>query len=146
MKRLFVALGVALLPFIALLAFFSLRPPADSVTPQEIARQLESGYMQVDRAEGYCELQGTEEFAVLFDVENWKKIGYSAQNPVLTLEFSEEYYLYLYENGVVQAYDGYASPTKKGSVYYETGADVQAILDCVERYAVTENFRLRWQG
>lgn len=149
MKRWVIAIGAALLPILLLIAallYLGLRPLADSVTPQKMAEVLEEGYMQVERAEGYCELQGNETFAALFRTESWDKISYSAGEPILILEFAEEYYLFLYENGVVQAYDGYASFKRSGSVYYQTGVDCKAVLDYVAAHGETEDLRLRWQG
>lgn len=91
----------------------------------------------------YYEMDTSDEFAALFQFENWELVSKApVEEPVLTLQFAELWVVHFYEGGQAAAHNGYASETRsKGSAYYEIPSKVpQKVIDYLKENAIPHEF------
>lgn len=72
-------------------------------------------------------LPGGEGLALLFG-EAEKAKGVSGEGSWITLHFGELYEFYIYENGIVEGFDGYAPRRTKSSAYYSANSNLHSAL------------------
>lgn len=119
---------VLILAIAGLIIGFVNRPLHSSVAVAGIqtATQVQPNSVLAKADDCYYEVDASDEFAALFQFENWELVSkVSAGEPVISLQFAELWVVNFYTDGLVAAHNGYApSRNYKGSAYYSIPLEV----------------------
>ena len=119
MKKRYLAGVLAILLFIAMLAYFN-RPFDDCITVEGIEVAIQSNSVLAKVSNSYYEVSASTDFSAVFQFDNWKSVSSLPNSEsVLTLQLSELWIVEFYDGGFVEAYNGYSAIGKKSRAYYD---------------------------
>lgn len=113
------------------ICLYTFRPVDTAISIDGLNSALQGEYILIKTDGDYYMIDGSEELPPLLQIDTWGKTNLSDNKVVIaTLHFAEQYELYLYDDGTVSAYNGYAPIGRKDEIAYAVSAD--AISDTIE--------------
>lgn len=136
------------LALVAVIAFtiahFTFMPLDSQITTYGLMSATEeTDYILVKANDEYFEIQGTTEFAALFEFSLWQqqKKEPSSGEPVLILRFAEAWIVEFFPDGMAMAHNGYASRCTKPDVCYAIPPNTaDALISYIETYGVKREY------
>lgn len=116
--------------------------PLDSYVTVEgiqMGTQTHENYVLAKSGDSYYETDPSDEFAALFQFEEWEMISVPPEGePLLSLQFAELWVVDIYSDGRVAAYNGYAPSTRcKDSACYSMPTEAVAqVIEYLEKNAI----------
>lgn len=106
---------------LALLRFLVFRKDNPRLLPEgldAVFKDSETVYIESDGL--YYECVGGEAFLEILATENWTaaKAFYGQTRPYIRIHIAELYEIYVYPDGRINSYDGYAGTKQKSNEYY----------------------------
>lgn len=137
----YIAFGIVILLWVAIIGAiigFINRPLDSYVTIEgiQMGTQTHENYILAKTGDSFYETDPSDEFAALFEFEEWKMVSSAPSgDSVLSLQFAELWVVDIYSDGLVAAYNGYASSTRcKDSAYYSMPAEaVEKIIEYLKQ-------------
>lgn len=144
-KRFIVLLIVAVVVVIVLISRFNCRAVSPNITVTGIksGTETQDNYILAKVEDKYYEIAPSTNFMQVFLFDEWENVSeISAEvDVVISLQFAELLVIDIYENGMIAAYDGYASRKYKSFAYYAMPVTaVETICDFLEENASSHEF------
>lgn len=118
--------------------------PLDSyvTTGRLMTAAKETNYILCKVEDEYFEIQGTDEFAALFEFNSWQQQKKaSVEEPVLILRFAEAWIAEFFSDGTITAHYGYASNGTKPDAHYLIPLSVSnELISYIETHGVQREF------
>lgn len=130
--KLLVPLAVVLV-LLAFVAYGFFGPVSPRITADGLRTELTriDGTVTLETKNGHYRVNASEDVASLFCLEQWQQLQYwqrredlTGKVPVMELPLGDEWYVAFYDDGYVEAYDGYSQPGKRGEVWYQIPEEV----------------------
>ena len=132
MRKSFVVFSVLCITLLLLILGWLFRPLDPSVTVLGISDILGCSHIVASIGGTDYKLYGSKELVEMFKTESWKRGSTTESQVILTFHISELYELYLYHNGCIEIYDGYARLSRRGrAAYLSEEIDPYEIVDYV---------------
>lgn len=145
MSIIIVFLIVVSIAAIVLTSLFNCRSVSPNITVTGIRSGTETqhNYILAKVEDRYYEIAPSTDFMQKFLFDDWENVNeISAEaDVVISLQFAELLVVDIYENGMIAAYDGYASRRYKSFAYYTMPViAVETIGDFLEENAISHEF------
>lgn len=116
-----ISLVILLILALALLRFLVFQKDNPRLMPEGIAavfKESETVYIESDGL--YYECSGGEAFLTVLAAGTWveTKDFYGQTQPYIRIHIAEQYEIYVYPDGRINTYDGYAGTKQKSNEYY----------------------------
>lgn len=130
---------------IFLIFLFNYRSVSPSITVAGIrsGTEIQYNYILAKVEDRYYEIAPSTEFMQVFLFDDWESVNEisTEANIVISLQFAELLVVDIYDNGMIVAYDGYASRKYKSFAYYKMPViAVETIGDFLEKNAISHEF------